>query len=169
MHRSERSAQWLKNLLFCFAFSIETNQPAESSPEPGGADWALRLSLVGLLLVVPVELIASAFLIYNSGFFGQVMVLLLIFFVFSFAGAVPVATLMLRFAPRHRVAWGIILVASSSILGFLSLFFGFIAPAGSDAAIVTYVSIPMDVGCLFTLIGGIIAITKTKAHTTVHL
>ena len=167
---SGRGIRRLRNLALWLVSSATTNKSAEPSPsESNRANWAFKISLVGVLFLVPVDLFVSYGFISNIGLFTQVGVLLIIFFVFSLGVAIPLATLLLHFDAKQRVAWGIILIASSSVLGFLSVAaelinFGASGFVGSEAGLLTFLSVTTDIGCLFTFVGGTLAITIREAQ-----
>jgi hypothetical protein len=150
--------------------SAITNKSAEPSPnELNRANWAFKISLIGVLFLVPVDLFVSYAFISNIGLYTRITVLLIIFFVFSLGVAIPLATLLLHFDAKQRAAWGIILIASSSVLGFLSIAaelinYGASGFVGSEAGLLTFLSVTMDIGCLFTFVGGTLAITVSEAQ-----
>jgi hypothetical protein len=159
---SGRGTRGLRNLALWPVSGAITDKSAE--PSPNRANWAFKISLVGVLFLVPVDLFVSYAFISNIGLFTQIGVLLIIFFVLSLGVAIPLATLLLHFDAKQQVAWGIILIASSSVLGFLSIAaelinYGASGFVGSEAGLFTFLSVTMDIGCLFTFVGGTLAIT----------
>src|SRR3989442_6896342 len=170
MYCSERGTRRLRTFALWLVSSAIINKSAEPSPsEPNRANSAFKISLIGVLILVPVDLFVSYGFISNVGLFTQSGVLLIIFFVFSLGVAIPLATLLLHFDAKQRVSWGIILIASSSVLGFLSIAAGLInfgasGSIGSEAGLLTFLSVTMDIGCLFTFVGGTLAITICEAQ-----
>jgi len=155
MHCSGRGTGRPRNLALWLVSSAITNRSAEPGPnEPNRANWAFKISLIGVLFLVPIDLFVSSAFISNIGLFTQIGALLIIFFVFSLGVAIPLATMLLHFDAKQRVAWGIILVASSSVLGFLSIAaelinFGASGSVGGEAGLLTFLSVTTDIGCPF--------------------
>ena len=117
------------------------------------------------MFLVPADLFVSYSVISNFGFLAHIETGALgsVLFVLSLGAAMPVATLLLHFDPRQRVAWGIILVASSSVLGFLSVAaelidYGGSGSVGSNNWLLTLGVTSIEIGCLLTFVGGILAI-----------
>jgi hypothetical protein len=170
MQCSGRGTGRLRNLPLWLVSSAITNKSAEPGPnEPNRANWAFKISLIGVLFLVPIDLFVSSAFISNIGLFTQIGALLIIFFVFSLGAAIPLATLLLHFDAKQRAAWGIILVASSSVLGFLSIAaelinFGASGSVGGEAGLLTFLSVTTDIGCLFTFVGGTLAIIISKVQ-----
>src|SRR3989441_12124888 len=75
-----------------FGLSLAQQQTSQLSPARASRTVPIgrsKISLVGVLFLVPVDLFVSYGFISNIGLFTQVGVLLIIFFVFSLGVAIP--------------------------------------------------------------------------------